>query len=37
LTLDRWIKLLIVYEVHGLNDIAVDMLERFADRLKGEA
>lgn len=34
LTLDQLIKLMIVYELHGLNDIAVDTLERFADRLK---
>jgi hypothetical protein len=26
---------MIMYELHGLNDIAVDTLERFADRLKG--
>jgi hypothetical protein len=28
-------KLMIMYELHGLNDIAVDTLERFTDRLKG--
>jgi hypothetical protein len=35
LSLDQLIKLMIEYELHGLNDIAVDTLERFADRLKG--
>ena len=33
LSLGQFIKLMIVYELHGLNDIAVDTLERFADRL----
>jgi hypothetical protein len=27
------LKLMIMYELHGLNDIAVDTVERFADRL----
>jgi FkbM family methyltransferase len=33
LSLDQLIKMTIIYELHGLNDIAVDMVERFADRL----
>jgi len=32
-TLDQLIKLMIIYELHGLNDIAVDTAERFADLL----
>ena len=35
LNLEQLIKLMIMYELHGLNDIAVDTVERFADRLKG--
>jgi FkbM family methyltransferase len=35
LDLEALLKLIIVYELHGLNDIAVDTVERFADRLKG--
>jgi FkbM family methyltransferase len=31
---DQLIKMAIICELHGLNDIAVDTLERFADRLK---
>ena len=34
LSLEQLIKLIIVYELHGLNDIAVDTVERFANRLK---
>jgi FkbM family methyltransferase len=34
LSLDQLIKLTIVHELHGLNDIAVDTVERFAERLK---
>ncbi len=32
---DQLLKLMIVYELHGLNDVAVDTLERFPDELKG--
>jgi len=32
-TLDQLIKTMIIYELHGLNDIAVDTAERFADLL----
>jgi hypothetical protein len=35
LSLEQLIKLIMVYELHGLNDIAVDTVERFANRLKG--
>jgi FkbM family methyltransferase len=35
LNLEQLIKLMIMYELHGLNDIAVDTVERFANRLKG--
>ena len=35
LNLEQLLKLMIIYELHGLNDIAVDTIERFADRLKG--
>jgi hypothetical protein len=35
LSLGQFIKLMIVYKLYGLNDIAVDTLERFANRLKG--
>lgn len=35
LTSDQLIKLMIVYELHGLNDIAVDTIERFSQRLEG--
>ena len=34
LSLDPLIKLMVAYELRGLNDIAVDTLDRFADRLK---
>jgi hypothetical protein len=34
LGLEQWIKLTIVYELQGLNDIAVDTVERFAERFK---
>jgi hypothetical protein len=34
LSLGQFIKPMIVYELLGFNDIAVDTLERFADRLK---
>jgi hypothetical protein len=34
LSLDQFIKLMVAFELHGLNDIAVDTLDRFADRLK---
>jgi hypothetical protein len=33
LNLEQLPKLMIMYELHGLNDIAVDTVERFADRL----
>jgi FkbM family methyltransferase len=33
LSLDQLIKMTVIYELHGLNDIAIDMVERFADRL----
>jgi FkbM family methyltransferase len=32
-SLDQLIKMTIIYELHGLNDIAVDMVERFAEHL----
>src|SRR5262245_36381911 len=32
-TLDQLIKMMIIYELHGLNDIAVDTAERFAEPL----
>jgi FkbM family methyltransferase len=32
-SLDQLIKMIVIYELHGLNDIAVDMVEAFADRL----
>jgi FkbM family methyltransferase len=32
LTLDQLVKALIIYELHGLNDIALDTVERFAIR-----
>jgi FkbM family methyltransferase len=32
-TLDQLIKMMIIYELHGLNDIAVDTAERFAELL----
>jgi FkbM family methyltransferase len=32
-SLDQLIKMIVIYELHGLNDIAADMIERFADRL----
>jgi FkbM family methyltransferase len=32
-SLDQLIKLMIIYELHGLNDIAVDTAERFAELL----
>jgi FkbM family methyltransferase len=32
-SLDQLIKMMIIYELHGLNDIAVDTAERFAERL----
>jgi hypothetical protein len=35
LSLEQLIKLTIVYELQGLNDIAVDTLARFAEQLKG--
>jgi hypothetical protein len=35
LSLEQLIKLIIVYELHGLNDSAVHTVERFADHLKG--
>jgi FkbM family methyltransferase len=34
-TIDQIIKLMIIYELYGLNDIAVDTAERFKDRLAG--
>jgi len=33
LGVDRLIKLMIIYELHGLNDIAIDTAERFTDEL----
>jgi hypothetical protein len=30
---DQLIKMMIIYELHGLSDIALDTAERFADRL----
>src|SRR5262245_40782194 len=33
-TFDQVTKLMIVYELHGLNDVAVDTAERFRDRLR---
>jgi hypothetical protein len=33
LSLDQLIKLIVICELHGLNDIAVDLAERFAERL----
>jgi len=33
LSIDRLIKMMIVYELHGLNDIALDTAERFRDAL----
>ena len=35
LGLEALLKLIMVYELHGLNDIAVDTVKRFAERLKG--
>ena len=32
-TIDQIIKMMIIYELHGLNDIALDTAERFAERL----
>jgi FkbM family methyltransferase len=32
-SLDQLIKMIVIYELHGLNDIAVDIVERFANRL----
>jgi hypothetical protein len=32
-TLDQLIKMMIIYELHGFNDIAVDTAERFAELL----
>jgi FkbM family methyltransferase len=32
-SVDQLIKLMIIYELHGLNDIALDTAERFADQL----
>ena len=32
-TVDDIVKLMIIYELHGLNDVAVDTAERFRDRL----
>ena len=32
---DQLIKMMIVYELHGLNDIALDSADRFKDRLSG--
>src|SRR5262249_28719366 len=33
-TVEDIIKLMIIYELHGLNDVAVDTAERFRDRLE---
>jgi FkbM family methyltransferase len=33
ISLDQLIKLIVIYELHGLNDIAVDTVERFSSRL----
>jgi FkbM family methyltransferase len=33
LSIDRIIKMMIIYELHGLNDIALDTLVRYRDRL----
>jgi len=35
LSVDQLIKMMIVYELHGLNDIALDVADRFRDRLSG--
>ena len=32
-TIDQIIKMMIIYELHGLNDVALDTAERFAERL----
>jgi FkbM family methyltransferase len=32
-SVDQMIKMMIIYELHGLNDIALDTAERFAERL----
>jgi hypothetical protein len=33
MSVDQMIKMMIIYELHGLNDIALDTAERFAERL----
>lgn len=34
LDVDQLIKMMIIFELHGLNDVAVDIAERFAEQLK---
>jgi FkbM family methyltransferase len=34
-SVDQIVKIMIIYELHGLNDIAIDTAERFKDRLAG--